>query len=420
MKKKKSVRQTQLNPENTASLQGCPVDVAFFEEVESLLPLLVFAKPGQKHNRRALAAAENLLSLKEKSLEVQRIASAAAVPSQTRKVAQDEPLPTAGPSLKELFQNLTLGSMEEYLEQCRESVYLGFESTVPQDVQGWVLHWSDKLDETVGEEYLKCITDASQFIEEKWQQWQKAVEKLKPLEGKLSISSKLRSLKWASEVKKEIKETQIIRRKIDRERKSFHTSKEHLVQLSGSLAAFLKLQSSHSTHFDKSARRLIALEVEKELHSQLKLEIQMKESEVRTLLEQGTREKSRISEKRQTLMQIEDKKMQILVQGFASKTFLETPDLASATLVHLLMAFAPLSESLMDMEREQSHLKITLRTLRKEFERYREIANEYIESLSRGRASFPQDTFGSEPRDVLESFGKKAVRPAQLAGPKRN
>jgi hypothetical protein len=432
MKKKKTIKPSNL--EGEALSQGlaeqCPINNAFFEELESILPLLVFAKPGQKHNPRALTMAETILSLKEKTLELTLAQETQATQSQriSQKMSplQSENKETARAENSEnfhnrpLFENLALASMEDYLEQSRESVYLGFESIVPVEVQNWVVNWSAKLDETVGDEYLKCITDASLFVEDKWQQWQQAVEKIKPQKSTLGIGAKLRALKWSGQVNKEKKELGSLKRKLEKDRKRFTHSKDHLTQLAGSLTAFLKLQARPNQGFDKSARRLIALEVERELHSELQKEIQNKIQEIGKITEIEIRESGKIAQKKQTLLQIEDKKMQILLQGFASKIFAETPDLASATLSHLLKAFTPLFEALEQVDQMHGQYKNLMKNLRKEFQKYREIANEYAEGLHGGSTTPAQDFAGLESRDALESFGKKAVRPAGLVGTKRN
>jgi hypothetical protein len=430
MGKKRNIQQAKLA--NTSglrpqeeSLMSCPVDRAFFEQLESLLPLLLFdtSQRNRKELQKALQLSESLLNLKEKTLNLQLQQKVIDAPNNSvhregghLKSADREPDRPKTKPLAQIFASLSLTSLEDYLEQCRESIYENFEGTVPKDVQEWVLHWPKKIDETVGEEYLKCLGDAAQFVEDKWQNWQQAQAKIKGRE--FGLAAKLRSLKFSSQVKTEIKETHLLQRKIERTRKSAENSKAHLLQLSGSLAAFLRLQGGHLEGLDKSARRLIAFEVEKELHQQLRMQANTKDASMRANLEVQKIEAQKLKEKRNVVLQIEDKKSQLLLQGFAQKLFADQPDFATPVLNTLLSAFEPMGALKRDLEQRLAQLRSEMKSIRHEFLRYREIASEYVNQ-------FPgkHDTEGSAPNesgDAFDSFARKAFRTSKLDSTKRN
>ncbi|MCA2959064.1 MAG: hypothetical protein IOD12_02345 [Silvanigrellales bacterium] len=386
-----------------------------FSGFERLLPkLILFPSEGRKttsNDRRALERCvrlcEALLALRPEAERAEQLG--AFLGGRTASPQLDSLLTliqeAAGPQEK-------MSPSERGLHDRRVNLCKEFEGGIPRDLQEWMALWDRRIDEKVGEDYLQWLSQGGLLLQRQTREWVNATTANRP--GRFGLFERVRSLKWASRARKDARTVLRLRRECESRRKRLEVSQARVANLCGVLAAFLKAPAHNAGANTRVVRKLLVLELERELGMRLQSEI--KERDLRL-----ARNREALRARAQTLVnqrayvdELEARKNLRLVDLYAASCANVKEALPAATVQQVNAAFAEVDAVAFEWNLRVDEQKARVHKLKRELERLLGVVDEYAKNY-----------FGTELRQApigpfegtagaAESPRGPIVRPARL------
>lgn len=391
-----------------------------FSGFERLLPkLILFPSQGRKMSsnegralERCVRLCEDLLALRP---EIERARHLGEFLGQRSASAQLDSLlsllqESAGPLEK-------MTATERMLHDARMSLCKEFEGGIPRDLQEWMALWDRRIDEKVGEEYLRWLAHAGTLVQRQMRDWVNATSALKP--GQFGLFERLRSLKWASRTRREARTSQRLRRECEVRRKRLEVSQARVANLCGILAAFLKAPAHNAGQNTRLVRKLLVLELERELAIRLQSEIKERTERLDRNKQALIGRADFLKRQRAYIAELEARKKLRLVDLYAASCANVKEAVPAATVLQVNTAFAEVDAVAMEWNLRAHEQKTRVQMLKRELERLSEVVDEYAERC------FGAESSGNElrhtpiapPEGALgtpENSRGPVVRPARL------
>jgi|GEM_PF-5927086 len=411
-------------PDSANSLHSTAPNAApGFDAIERLLPkLILFPSAGRKLSsqdrkavERCVRLCEELLALKPQAERLERHLSRFAEGSEGREAQESGS--TQLNSLLALVQEAAgpiekMGLAERTLHERRTHLCHAFEKSIPRDLQEWIALWDRKIDEQVGEEYLRWLAHGAELLQRQAREWVEAVRGVRP--GSFGLLSRLRSLKWSAHVRKGTRNITSMRREVTLRRERLKQAEERTASLCGVLAAFLKAPALNAGSQTRLVRKLLFLELERDLTVHLGQEITAREallaSRRRTLSDRA----EALSRNRRYVADLEAAKNLRLVELYAASCANVKEAVPAATVRRMDAVFEEIGTMEEEWNGRVEDALARVHRLKREMERLAGVIDEYAERHFGSELRVPALSPLTQSAFVAEDARGQVVRPARL------
>jgi hypothetical protein len=386
-----------------------------FTAFERLLPrLILFPSDGRKLTGASRKALDRCVRLSEEILalrpEAERVARMLSLLGEADDSIQLNSLlklveEAAGPEDKR-------GPGERLLHERRMGLCREFERGIPRDLQEWLVLWDRKIDEEVGEDYLRWLSQAGGVVQKQAREWAEANASAAP--GQFGIFSRIRALRASARAKKTARLVASLKSESAARRERLKAAQARVANLCGVLASFLKAPALNAGQNTRVVRKLLFLELERELSERLGADIREREARTREARASAHERAGRLRALRQYVADVEARKNLRLVELYAASCANVQEAIPAATVLQVNAAFAELGESGRIWNEKIEAERARVRRLAREMERLAGVVDEYAErhlgNELRSAAGMPFSGAGGAP-DVP---GEPVVRTARL------
>jgi hypothetical protein len=279
---------------------------------------------------------------------------------------------------------------ERRIELCHD-----FEGGIPRDLQEWIALWDRKIDEEVGADYLRWLARGGAFVQKQAREWAEATSLYQP--AVLGVFGRIRALRWSSRMRNTVRKIGRMQREIEHRKKRFTTEHERTAGMCGVLAAFLKAPALNAGANTRVVRKLLVLDLERELGAKLEADIAEHDARLAARRAALQARADKLKTLRAYIAHLEARKNLKLVELYAATGANVKEALPAATIRQVNEAFEETNKLAQEWKTKAENELARVHKLRRELERLAGVLDEYTERY-----------FGSEFRVTAGALGQGA------------